>query len=181
MNDEGSDTVFHAQNTVSKSLHDHYIYTQRHSRSASLGSRYYYFFLIEKRQLWVRPIDRKIKNVSCEYNRLIGWNSIIKIKIHPTSCDIEDFVETHLCKLCVILRSHVLYYGIRRVVEQAGLVRACQLLRREHAANIWPSLCWPWMLGWVETSRNALETSIRGQTRGSVWVGSDLSIEIYMM
>ena len=32
---------------------------------------------------------------------------IIKIKIH-SSCEIEDFVETHLRKLCVILRSRVL-------------------------------------------------------------------------
>ena len=71
---------------------------------------------------------------------------IMKIKIH-SSCEIEDFVETHLCKLCVILRSRVLYYGIMHVVAEAGSVRACQLLRREHAANIWPSLCWPWMLG----------------------------------
>ena len=31
----------------------------------------------------------------------------MKIKIHFT-CEIEDFVETHLCKLCVILRSRVL-------------------------------------------------------------------------
>ena len=31
----------------------------------------------------------------------------IKIKIH-SSCEIEYFVETHLCKLCVILRSRVL-------------------------------------------------------------------------
>ena len=30
-----------------------------------------------------------------------------KIKIH-SSCEIEYFVETHLCKLCVILRSRVL-------------------------------------------------------------------------
>ena len=29
------------------------------------------------------------------------------MKIH-SSCEIEDFVETHLCKLCVILRSRVL-------------------------------------------------------------------------
>ena len=33
--------------------------------------------------------------------------TIIIIKIH-SSCEIEDFVETHLCKLCVILRSRVL-------------------------------------------------------------------------
>ena len=32
---------------------------------------------------------------------------IMKIKIH-SSCEIEDFVEIHLCKLCVILRSRVL-------------------------------------------------------------------------
>ena len=32
---------------------------------------------------------------------------IIKIEIH-SSCEIEYFVETHLCKLCVILRSRVL-------------------------------------------------------------------------
>ena len=31
------------------------------------------------------------------------------------------------------------------------------------------------MLGRVKTSRNALETSFRGQTRGSACVGSDLS------
>ena len=29
------------------------------------------------------------------------------MKIH-SSCEIEDFVEAHLCKLCVILRSRVL-------------------------------------------------------------------------
>ena len=32
---------------------------------------------------------------------------IIKIKIH-SSCEVQYFVETHLCKLCVILRSRVL-------------------------------------------------------------------------
>ena len=32
---------------------------------------------------------------------------IIKIKIQ-SSCDIEDLIETHLCKLCVILRSRLL-------------------------------------------------------------------------
>ena len=38
-------------------------------------------------------------------------------------------------------------YGIVHVVAEAGSVHPCQLLRREHAANIWPSLCWPKMLG----------------------------------
>ena len=33
--------------------------------------------------------------------------NIIKIKIH-SSCEIEDYVETLICKLCVILRSRVL-------------------------------------------------------------------------
>ena len=32
---------------------------------------------------------------------------IRKMKIH-SSCEFEYFVETHLCKLCVILRSRVL-------------------------------------------------------------------------
>ena len=45
------------------------------------------------------------------------------------------------------LRSSALdmYHACSRA--EAGSVRACQLLRREHAENIWPSLCWPWMLG----------------------------------
>ena len=41
------------------------------------------------------------------YRFIILPRIIIKIKIH-SSCEIEDFVETHLCKLCVILRSRVL-------------------------------------------------------------------------
>ena len=44
----------------------------------------------------------------CEQNKWDEENIyIIKIKIH-SSCEIEDFVETHLCKLCVILRSRAL-------------------------------------------------------------------------
>ena len=38
-----------------------------------------------------------------------------KIKIH-SSCEIEYFVKTHLCKLCVILR--VLLYNLCRVTDQ---------------------------------------------------------------
>ena len=57
---------------------------------------------------------------------------------------------------------------------EAGSVRAsqCYIKNMQHT---WPPPCWPWMLGWVKTSRNALKTSLRGQTRGSVCVGSDLS------
>ena len=36
------------------------------------------------------------------------------MKIH-SSCEIEDFVEIHLCKLCVILRSRAL-----RVIKDIG-------------------------------------------------------------
>ena len=36
---------------------------------------------------------------------------IIKIKIH-SNCEIEDFVETHLCKLCVILRVLKRHFGV---------------------------------------------------------------------
>ena len=35
---------------------------------------------------------------------------IIKTKIHYSSCQIEDLVETRLRKLCVILRSHCIIY-----------------------------------------------------------------------
>ena len=42
----------------------------------------------------------------CLYSVLRVQIHTVIIKIH-CSCDIEDFVETHLCKLCVILRSLV--------------------------------------------------------------------------
>ena len=41
------------------------------------------------------------------FRRISMYYRTIKIEIH-SSCEIEDFVETHLCKLCVILRSRVL-------------------------------------------------------------------------
>ena len=44
-------------------------------------------------QLVVHPVERP--------------RYIIKIKMH-SRCEVEYFVETHLCKLCVILRSRVL-------------------------------------------------------------------------
>ena len=134
LNDEGSDTVFHAENTVSKSLHDHYTHRD--------------------------TIDLRASDLD-----------ITKLKKHSSCCEIKLCRNSSLRAVCVTPIACI----ILCVVAEAGSVRACQLLRREHAANLWPSLCWPWMLGRVEMSRNALETSLRGQTRGSVCVGSDLS------
>ena len=48
----------------------------------------------------------KIPGEPCIHSGLIR-RIIVKIKIH-SSCEIEDSVEIHLCKLCVILRSRVL-------------------------------------------------------------------------
>ena len=47
------------------------------------------------------------------------------MKIH-SSCEIEDFVETHLCKLCVILRFEAFGTAITRVlpVLPAEIVQA---------------------------------------------------------
>ena len=41
------------------------------------------------------------------------------MKIH-SSCEIEDFVETHLCKLCVILRSYLLRISPGRATDPAA-------------------------------------------------------------
>ena len=46
------------------------------------------------------------------------------MKIH-SSCEIEDFVETHLCKLCVILRSR--YYGLCVLSKDIGRPLPLQL------------------------------------------------------
>ena len=47
----------------------------------------------------------KDRDTSYKYSRRGGYamSYIIKIKIH-SSCEIEYFVEIHLCTLCVILR-----------------------------------------------------------------------------
>ena len=50
------------------------------------------------------PIDLRL---SCVVIDTINTCNTLKIIIH-SSCEIEYFVETHLCKLCVILRSRVL-------------------------------------------------------------------------
>ena len=39
------------------------------------------------------------------------------MKIHSSSWEIEDFVETHLCELCVILRSRVLLDRLSPVIS----------------------------------------------------------------
>ena len=52
------------------------------------------------------PVARFYK-IFMSQNLISNSNNIMKIKIH-SSCEIEYFVETHLCKLCVILRSRVL-------------------------------------------------------------------------
>ena len=41
------------------------------------------------------------------------------MKIH-SSCEIEDFVETHLCKLCVILRSRVVNKTCLRTLSESA-------------------------------------------------------------
>ena len=57
-----------------------------------------------------RPRD-KIERPGCVHHFPVFTYYIIKIKTH-SSCEIEDFVETHLCNLCVILRSRVLLYYV---------------------------------------------------------------------
>ena len=54
------------------------------------------------------PVTLELRNTPRKNTNNPRWYThIIKIKIH-SSCEIEDFVETHLCKLCVILRSRAL-------------------------------------------------------------------------
>ena len=42
------------------------------------------------------------------FDCLIMWLSFYTKKMHYFNCEIEGFVEAHICKLCVILRSRVL-------------------------------------------------------------------------
>ena len=50
-------------------------------------------------------------------NQPVHMYNIIKIKIH-FRCEIEDIVETHLCKLCVIL--HRAYYWVCVLIKDIG-------------------------------------------------------------
>ena len=70
----------------------------------SRGAGTYVYILSTSRAASILRILRCI--LSCA-DCLACCGVIIKIKIH-SSCEIEYFVETHLCKLCVILRSRVL-------------------------------------------------------------------------
>ena len=65
-------------------------------------------------------------------------SNIMKIKMHSSSCEIEDFVETHLCKLCVILRSRVLLCvsSLRIVVVVVVLTLTRKTQGRDHAKKL---------------------------------------------
>ena len=53
----------------------------------------------------------------CWGERREGPAILFKKKIHSSSlCEIEDFVETHLCKLCVILYSGRAYHWVSCVL-----------------------------------------------------------------
>ena len=55
----------------------------------------------------IRIDQSRSRLITCLTAPLSYVSDNTRIKIHSSS-EIEDFVETHLCKLCVILRSRVL-------------------------------------------------------------------------
>ena len=69
---------------------------------------------------------------SCDHDELCtsrvrdiqSIKNIVKINIHA-SCEIKDFAETRLCKLCVILRSRV--YGLCVLIKDIGRQLPLQL------------------------------------------------------
>ena len=74
-----------------------------------------------------------------EYDRR-GFYFIVKIKIH-SSCEIEDFVETQLCKLCVILPDRA-YYWVCVLIKDIGrrlpLELQCSLYQGQQGdVNMW--------------------------------------------
>ena len=48
-----------------------------------------------------------------------SFPDVIKMKIH-SSCEIEDFVETHLCQLCMIQYSDRAHYGLCVLIKDIG-------------------------------------------------------------
>ena len=80
--------------------------------------------------IWCIPAQysQRSKNQSvCEYQVRGTWYLvyIYKTEKKNISCEIEDFVETHLCVLCVKLRSRVLYTGF--IWHHARLATSCRI------------------------------------------------------
>ena len=63
--------------------------------------------LLRRGCLHATPLHYRSQEVDPYHPIHAYYITCTKIKIQ-SSCEIEDFVETHLCKLCVILRSRVL-------------------------------------------------------------------------
>ena len=61
---------------------------------------------------------------ACDRSRVL-WGVCTLMNVHyknkntPHSCEVEDFVETHFCKLCVTLRSRA-YYWVCALIKDIG-------------------------------------------------------------
>ena len=100
---------------------------------------------------------------------------VIKVKIH-SSCEIKYFVETHLYKLCVILRSRVL-----RVVYLCKKLSSLFLGRCSPAAECFFSHFWPrgklacheyiMKQVWISVERRGGARRIKRRLAGSILQG----------